>query len=605
MMNDDMELVREYAARQSGPAFEALVSRNVSLVHSAALRQVRDPHLAEDITQTVFIILARKAGSLAPKTILPGWLYRTTRYVSAAALKIQRRRERREEESCMQAMAQEPQTGPAWEQLAPLLDEAMAQLRDRDRDAIVLRYFQNKSLREVGAALGAKEDTAKMRVNRAVEKLRKFFLKRGIDSTAAAIAETISFNSVQAAPAALAKSVIAAALAKGATASVSTLPLIKGALKIMAWTKAKTTFVAVVVAILAIGATTLTVETIRWLAPQPDIRGAWEGVIPVNNYVKLRVVLNLTRQGSAYHAAIDSIDQRVKGIPIENLSYHYPSISFDVPSVNGTYKGTFNSTNEMSGAWKQTGLAAKLRMQHTATPAPVPDLLTETDYAPRAGSDLQGYWKGTLKVGRTSLQLVFKLSEPDDGKYIAELDSIDQNASGIVVSSVTYDKPDVQMDVGELGGGFEGTVSSDDAQIAGTWKQNGVSYPLTVRRSDPAVEREAAAAKETGKDYSYASPDDLTGHWLGTLDFKGMKLRLALHVAKMPDGTLSATLDSLDQGANGIPASLVSFNAPDAHLEWNTISGVFEGKVKNDKITGTWTQLGRPIPLVLERTTAP
>src|SRR4051794_10927467 len=99
MKNDDMELVREYATRQSDEAFEALVSRHVGLVHSAALRQVRDQHLAQDITQTVFTILARKAGSLNRKTILPGWLYRTTRYVSAAALKMQRRRQLREEKA--------------------------------------------------------------------------------------------------------------------------------------------------------------------------------------------------------------------------------------------------------------------------------------------------------------------------------------------------------------------------------------------------------------------------------------------------------------------------------------------------------------------------
>src|SRR5208337_5024975 len=109
MMNDDMELVREYAARQSEQAFETLVARNVGLVHSAALRQLRDPHRAEEITQTVFIILARKAGSLNPETILPGWLYRTTRYVAAAALKIQRRRERREQEAHMEAVTQETQ----------------------------------------------------------------------------------------------------------------------------------------------------------------------------------------------------------------------------------------------------------------------------------------------------------------------------------------------------------------------------------------------------------------------------------------------------------------------------------------------------------------
>src|SRR5712692_10940361 len=116
MMNDDMELVREYAAYQSEQAFETLLSRNVGLVHSAALRQVCDPNLAEEITQSVFIILARKAGSLHPKTVLPGWLYRTTRYVSAAAVKIQRRRERREQEANMQAAIQEAQIDSAWEQ---------------------------------------------------------------------------------------------------------------------------------------------------------------------------------------------------------------------------------------------------------------------------------------------------------------------------------------------------------------------------------------------------------------------------------------------------------------------------------------------------------
>ena len=262
-MSDDMELLREYASRQSEPAFEALAARHVGLVHSAALRQVRDPGLAEEITQTVFIILARKAGSLGPKTILPGWLYRTTRYVAAAALKAQRRRERREQEAHMLSTPNESQADAVWEQLAPLLDEAMAQLRDQDRDALVLRYFQNKSLRDVGAALGLDEYAAQKRVGRALEKLRVRFARHGLAMTTTVIIGAISANSAPAAPVVLAKSVTAVALAKSAVAGGSTLTLLKGALKLMAWTKAKTAIATGVVVLLVAGTTPVIIKEIR------------------------------------------------------------------------------------------------------------------------------------------------------------------------------------------------------------------------------------------------------------------------------------------------------------------------------------------------------
>jgi RNA polymerase sigma factor (sigma-70 family) len=255
-MTDDMTLLREYAGRDSEEAFAALVSRHVNLVYSVALRQVRDPHLAEEITQAVFIILARKAKSLGPKTILSGWLCRTARYVSANALTMQRRREHREQEAYMQSILNEPEPD-AWLQIAPLLDDALARLGQKDHDALVLRFFENKSLGEVGEAIGASEDTARMRVNRTLEKLRKIFTTRGVDSTAETIAKQISVNSVQAAPVSLAKAVTAVAIAKGAAVSISTLTLAKGALKIMAWTKAKTAIVVSVCVLLAAGTATI------------------------------------------------------------------------------------------------------------------------------------------------------------------------------------------------------------------------------------------------------------------------------------------------------------------------------------------------------------
>jgi uncharacterized protein (TIGR03435 family) len=262
MTNDDMRLVREYAARQSESAFAALVSRHTNLVYSAALRQTRDPQLAEEVTQVVFIILARKAASLGAKTVLTGWLYRTAGYVSGSALKRELRRQHREQEAYMQSEL-DAQAGSTWNQLSPLLDEAMLRLGQTDRDALVLRFFEGRSLNEVGAALGASEDAAKKRVSRALEKLRAFFARRGVSSTTAIIAGAISANSVQAAPVALAKAVTAIAVTKGAAAGGSTLTLIKGALKIMAWTKAKTAIVGSAAVLLAAGTTTITVREIQ------------------------------------------------------------------------------------------------------------------------------------------------------------------------------------------------------------------------------------------------------------------------------------------------------------------------------------------------------
>jgi RNA polymerase sigma factor (sigma-70 family) len=254
MTNDDLNLVTEYAACGSESAFATLVQRYTNLVYSAALRQVHDSHRAEEVTQAVFLILARKAGTLGSKTILSGWFYLTTHYVARSMLRQEARRRRLEQEAYMESITENLPPEANWEHLSPILDEAMMRLRQKDRDAILLRYFQNKSLREVGAALRLEERAAQKRVMRGLEKLRTFFAKRGVALSVTAITGYVSAYSVQAGPAELTVSVVAAA--KESAVTTSTLTLIKGALKIMAWTKMKTAILIGAALLVTTGTTT-------------------------------------------------------------------------------------------------------------------------------------------------------------------------------------------------------------------------------------------------------------------------------------------------------------------------------------------------------------
>src|SRR5215218_10239020 len=205
MGDTDLELLARYTQHQAEDAFAEIVRRHLGLVYSAALRQVRLPQLAEEVAQSTFLKLARHAQRLAPDTVLGGWLYQVTRREAKDVVRREVRLQLREQIAAQ--MSAINATATDWTHIEPLLDEAMHALKETDRTAVLLRFFENKSLREVGVTLGTSEAAAQKRLGRAVERLREFFAKRGVTISATGLVVAISANAVQAAPSGLAMTI--------------------------------------------------------------------------------------------------------------------------------------------------------------------------------------------------------------------------------------------------------------------------------------------------------------------------------------------------------------------------------------------------------------
>jgi RNA polymerase sigma factor (sigma-70 family) len=242
-MVDDAQLLRRYVESRSEEAFAELVDRHLGLVYHAAARQLGgDTHAAQDIAQTVFLLLAEKARPLIGHPCLAAWLHATTHFKVTATLRAERRRRAREEAvHTMSEILNDPLSDADWERIRPILDEALLELNERDREAVLLRFFEGQPFAEIGARLSLPEKTAHKRVERALDKLRERLARRGITSSAAALATVLGAQAALAAPSGLAATVTGAALAGPGPAAAFTL------IQIMSSTKATVTAAVVAV----------------------------------------------------------------------------------------------------------------------------------------------------------------------------------------------------------------------------------------------------------------------------------------------------------------------------------------------------------------------
>ena len=620
---DDGALLRQYAGNQSNEAFAALVARHIDMVYSVALRSAGDRHHAEEITQAVFVILAKKAPQLRYEKALPSWLFQATRLTANNFLRSEIRRHRREQEAYMQSVLNESTDDEVWRQIGPLLDNAVATLNEKDQRAIVLRFYQSRSLREVGAALGGNEESAKKRVARALEKLQRFFSRRGVRSTTGMIAGAISGNSVHSAPPALAISVTAAATAKGAAVSVSTLALVKGVLKIMAWTKTKKAVVSggLMLIIAGIGIVAFNLFDSWRVSHFPDIQGTWEGTpllgdegIQAGQSARSHAVLTLVKTNGGYVATTDWIELGRKGIPMGKVTYEYPYLTLQ-RSPRATWKLRINTgATQMTMDTATDPRKGPTLFLRTSSPDTVPAPLTEDQFARGDDSSFQGYWEGEfdlnlqeylvggrIKPGKDALPVSLKISDQRNGTFRADI-GVPESGLAQLPATGSYNGSLVKFTDDIQHGLFQGAMNEDGMELIGSFTTAGQSIPAKFKRADYRAEH----ALDDERDYSFNSPADLQGHWKGFLPTAKGKpwVPLALDIAKMPDGSYSFALTFTDsiECLDPIPASDGRYDPPNIRLNWKWWPIAYEGALKNGKLVGTWTGPSKvPHPLTFER----
>jgi RNA polymerase sigma factor (sigma-70 family) len=597
---EDAQLLREFVTRNSEDAFAELVRRHINLVYSAALRQLRNPHSAQEVAQAVFTILAQKAKTLAPQTIVTGWLYRTTRYACMTTLRAEIRRQKYEREAC-ETVASLAQSESPWEEIAPRLDEAMNRLGEADRDALLLHYLEQKSFRQIGASLGTSEDAAQKRVSRALGKLRTALSRRKVTVSGTALITLLLAQGAQAAPPGTAGAVVTGALSHGA--APSTALVVKGTLKLLTWMKMKTalaTAAALVLAAITVGTLLRANMSNAKSTPKPELQGSWEGSLE-GGARTLRIAFHFTRGADGrYLATMDSIDQGARQIPVTAFSYTNRSIALELKSIKGRFTGEIATNGtEISGTFDQMGSSVQLTLKRSSGSNQLYTGLSPAEYVPRTDFRLQGYWRATVDLGGAPNRMALKIAVHTNSSPVVYLDALDQGMRDIPAANVSYADSVLAFTTRGIASSFRGTLNEATDEISGMWKQAGRQFVVFFRRANPDEDK----VKEGS--YSYATPREPQGIWTGTLDIEGNTLPLVMKIGKDLDGGFIGLLDSPDQGLRNVPILRVTFRDPNLMTEMPASRASYMARLENGKLVGTWQQGDNAYQFDLVRTNLP
>jgi hypothetical protein len=292
---------------------------------------------------------------------------------------------------------------------------------------------------------------------------------------------------------------------------------------------------------------------------------------------------------------------------VRRLEYTYPLVRADLEKLPYWFEGTLNPAEGLiSGSFGSKEYRTPLALKRTLAPSAIPAPLSEAEYAPRKGSALQGYWKGTIATPLGTMRMKLKIAELTNGVYRAEADSIDQPYKEQPVS-VSFDPPGVKLALWNGTGMFEGEIDDSQSSMVGDAIQSGQRMPMSLERADPKADRALETEMKAEKNYAYAAQSDLQGHWRATSQWNPLgqwkiKSKLLLNIARLPDGSFAAALtDDRASDFVGVPASVIRCSSPNVFLEWRGLGFTFDGRLRDGKLSGVGRSPSSSFPLRFER----